>query len=93
MSIWKASSTWVFTVNTKLVISHCPSLRGFATEAPKKETWRASNAEKSFGGLQDKDRIFTNLYGELDWTIKGAEKRGDWLQDYVGEVVQGFHRV
>lgn len=28
--------------------------------------------------LQDKDRIFANLYGFEDWTLKGAEKRGDW---------------
>lgn len=28
--------------------------------------------------LQDKDRIFTNLYGYADWTLKGAMARGDW---------------
>lgn len=28
--------------------------------------------------LQDKDRIFTNLYGFEDWTLKGAQSRGDW---------------
>ncbi len=28
--------------------------------------------------LQDKDRIFTNLYGYGDWTLKGARGRGDW---------------
>lgn len=28
--------------------------------------------------LQDKDRIFTNLYGFHDWTLKGAKSRGDW---------------
>jgi NADH-quinone oxidoreductase subunit F len=28
--------------------------------------------------LQDKDRIFTNLYGQHDWTLKGARSRGDW---------------
>jgi NADH-quinone oxidoreductase subunit F len=28
--------------------------------------------------LEDKDRIFTNLYGWQDWGIKGALKRGDW---------------
>jgi NADH-quinone oxidoreductase subunit F len=28
--------------------------------------------------LQDKDRIFTNLYGLEDWTLKGAKARGDW---------------
>jgi len=28
--------------------------------------------------LQDRDRIFTNLYGFQDWGLKGAQKRGDW---------------
>ncbi|ATU72080.1 NADH-quinone oxidoreductase subunit F [Komagataeibacter rhaeticus] len=28
--------------------------------------------------LQDKDRIFTNLYGQGDWTLAGARARGDW---------------
>jgi NADH-quinone oxidoreductase subunit F len=28
--------------------------------------------------LQDKDRIFTNLYGLHDWGLEGARKRGDW---------------
>ncbi|MGE0736340.1 MAG: NADH-quinone oxidoreductase subunit NuoF [Alphaproteobacteria bacterium] len=28
--------------------------------------------------LQDKDRIFTNLYGYQDWGLKAAQKRGDW---------------
>jgi len=28
--------------------------------------------------LQDKDRIFTNLYGQHDWGLAGARKRGDW---------------
>ena len=28
--------------------------------------------------LADQDRIFTNLYGLHDWTLKGAKKRGDW---------------
>ncbi|KFM25849.1 NADH dehydrogenase [ubiquinone] flavoprotein 1, mitochondrial [Auxenochlorella protothecoides] len=32
----------------------------------------------SFGGLEDKDRIFTNIYGRHDPFLKGAEKRGDW---------------
>jgi len=33
---------------------------------------------KVYGGLKDQDRIFTNLYGEYDWRIDGAMKRGDW---------------
>lgn len=28
--------------------------------------------------LQDKDRIFTNLYADGDWGLDGARKRGDW---------------
>ncbi|HYB10126.1 MAG TPA: NADH-quinone oxidoreductase subunit NuoF [Alphaproteobacteria bacterium] len=28
--------------------------------------------------LQDKDRIFTNLYGQHDWRLEGARKRGIW---------------
>ena len=28
--------------------------------------------------LEDKDRIFTNLYGFQHWGLKAAQKRGDW---------------
>src|SRR5580704_13041880 len=28
--------------------------------------------------LEDKDRIFTNLYGDRDWRLAGARERGDW---------------
>jgi NADH-quinone oxidoreductase subunit F len=28
--------------------------------------------------IDDKDRIFTNIYGFQDWGIEGAMKRGDW---------------
>ncbi|HWU01950.1 MAG TPA: NADH-quinone oxidoreductase subunit F, partial [Novosphingobium sp.] len=28
--------------------------------------------------LQDKDRIFTNLYGFQSWGLEAAQKRGDW---------------
>ena len=28
--------------------------------------------------LADKDRIFTNLYGQGDWGLKGAQSRGAW---------------
>ena len=28
--------------------------------------------------LDDKDRIFTNVYGFQDWGVEGALKRGDW---------------
>jgi NADH-quinone oxidoreductase subunit F len=35
--------------------------------------------------LADKDRVFTNLYGEHDWHLAGAMKRGDW--DGTREVI------
>ena len=28
--------------------------------------------------LADKDRIFKNLYGQGDWGLDGARKRGSW---------------
>jgi NADH-quinone oxidoreductase subunit F len=28
--------------------------------------------------LQDKDRIFQNLYGQDDWRLEGAKRRGVW---------------
>jgi len=33
-----------------------------------------------YGGLQDQDRIFTNLYGEQDFRLGDAVKRGDWYR-------------
>jgi len=30
--------------------------------------------------LQDKDRIFTNLYGFQPWNLEAARKRGDWVE-------------
>jgi len=48
---------------------------------------KAAPAEKtSFGGLKDEDRIFTNLYGKHDVSLKGAMKRGDWYK--TKEMVQ-----
>ena len=36
--------------------------------------------------LADRDRVFTNLYGEHDWHLEGARRRGDW--DGTREVIQ-----
>jgi NADH dehydrogenase (ubiquinone) flavoprotein 1 len=35
---------------------------------------------RTYGGLKDQDRIFTNLYGQGDWRLEGALKRGDWYK-------------
>jgi NADH dehydrogenase (ubiquinone) flavoprotein 1 len=33
---------------------------------------------RSYGNLSDQDRIFTNVYKDMDPFIDGAMKRGDW---------------
>ena len=35
--------------------------------------------------LNDRDRIFTNLYGLKDWRLKAARRRGDW--DGTGDII------
>ena len=35
--------------------------------------------------LQDKDRIFTNLYGLHDWRLEAARKRGAW--EGIGDII------
>lgn len=39
-----------------------------------------STDTKVYGPLKDEDRVFTNLYGRHDWTLKGAMARGDWYK-------------
>ena len=36
--------------------------------------------------LQDKDRIFTNLYGFEDWRLPAAQKRGNW--DKTADIIK-----
>eukprot|EP00940_MAST-03C_sp_MAST-3C-sp2_P002854 g2854.t1 len=45
-----------------------------------------SEEGRVYGGLKDEDRIFTNLYGEQDWRLKDALKRGNWhrTKDILG---------
>ena len=38
--------------------------------------------------LADKDRIFTNLYGEQEWQLKSAKQRGSWA-DTTKHLKQG----
>jgi NADH dehydrogenase (ubiquinone) flavoprotein 1 len=35
-------------------------------------------AARTHGGLADADRIFTNVYGDGDFRLQAARKRGDW---------------
>ncbi len=36
--------------------------------------------------LKDRDRIFTNLYGQQSWNLEGARRRGVW--DKTGELIK-----
>jgi NADH-quinone oxidoreductase subunit F len=38
--------------------------------------------------LHDQDRIFTNLYGQYDKTLAGAQSRGHW-DDTKGLIAKG----
>jgi len=38
------------------------------------------NQVRSYGGLPDEDRIFTNIYGRHDWRLKGAMSRGHYYK-------------
>ena len=38
----------------------------------------AAGSSRMVGILEDKDRIFTNLYGLHDWGLEGAKARGCW---------------
>ncbi|KXS11759.1 NADH dehydrogenase flavo protein 1, mitochondrial [Gonapodya prolifera JEL478] len=57
------------------------------TTACRKMATAAEPPKKTHGNLPDQDRIFTNLYGNFDWTLKGAMRRGDWYRtkDILGK--------
>ena len=55
------------------------SARGFRSTSVTADNEAEANVLTGvYGGLKDADRIFTNLYGEQDWRLKDAQKRGDW---------------
>lgn len=58
-------------LSTRSLRAQGAAARSFATvsEAPP---------VKHYGGLQDQDRIFTNLYGHHGADLKSAMKYGDW---------------
>ena len=54
--------------------------RGLSTPTAAAAPAAAPALTRVYGGLKDQDRIFTNLYGEGDWRIDAAMKRGDWYR-------------
>jgi NADH dehydrogenase (ubiquinone) flavoprotein 1 len=56
-----------------------PAAPAAAAPAPAAlNTAAAAGAPRKHGGLADADRIFTNIYGDQDWRLADAQKRGDW---------------
>lgn len=49
-------------------------------DLPRRALSTAGNNVEIYGGLKDQDRIFTNIYGQQDWRIGDALKRGDWYK-------------
>ena len=75
-SITKLSSPFLRTIlnssgSAAATVSRCASGDAAASAPP---------AKTKFGPLADSDRIFTNLYGRHDWSLKGSMARGDWYK-------------
>merc|ERR1719409_1380872 len=58
----------------RVVFRNARSVRSFCAKADENGPALA----RVYGGLKDQDRIFQNLYGQHDWHLKAAEKRGQW---------------
>mmetsp|Transcript_22579 Transcript_22579/g.37258 ORF Transcript_22579/g.37258 Transcript_22579/m.37258 type:complete len:472 (+) Transcript_22579:77-1492(+) len=63
-------------LRTSVVSPRVQSVRALAAAATPAAQPAAPT--KTYGGLKDQDRIFTNIYGFNDPFIQGAVKRGDW---------------
>lgn len=57
-----------------------------STIAIRSASTEVAPEKKTYGPLNDEDRIFTNLYGRHDWRLKGAMARGDYYK--TKEIVQ-----
>ncbi len=55
-----------------------PPARSMAARLPASRAPRSQLRRKVAPELADKDRIFTNLYGQGDWGLEGAKSRGAW---------------
>lgn len=53
---------------------------------PGQLSFALSTRSVQYGGLHDRNRIFTNLYGKHDPFLPGAKKRGDWHR--TGDIIK-----
>merc|ERR1719329_934814 len=64
---------------TKNIVKN-PTSKGIHTTSIKSFNAEEPALTRVYGGLQDQDRIFSNIYGEKSWRIDDALKRGDWYR-------------
>ncbi|KAJ2465258.1 NADH dehydrogenase [ubiquinone] flavoprotein 1, mitochondrial, partial [Coemansia sp. RSA 2320] len=74
MSARLFSAVLIATLSTPIVVAR--QLARPISNA--KRSYATEGAARVYGGLKDQDRIFTNLYGQHDFGLKGALQRGDW---------------
>src|SRR5579883_2000030 len=58
--------------------SRAPSSSGRTRHRSPEPPRCTSSNRRGIPMLRDEDRIFTNLYGQHEWRLKGALARGDW---------------
>ncbi|KAJ5080733.1 NADH dehydrogenase [ubiquinone] flavoprotein 1 [Anaeramoeba ignava] len=65
-----------------IIKAHRTSLKSLQkiTSTQFTKTLVSQVGQRFYGDLKDSDRVFTNLYGDHDWKIQGAIKRGDWYK-------------
>ena len=70
-----------------MTLSAAQRLNQKGSAAAAARMFSSANTPVQFSeGLKDQDRIFQNIYGEHDTSIKGAMKRGDYYM--TKEIVQ-----
>jgi len=77
----QSTASSIAATATATATSSSPSRRSFTSTTTQKSAVPADAPVEGsgvYGGLTDQDRIFTNLYGEQDWRLKDAKKRGDY---------------
>lgn len=76
------------SVNSSLAAATCTSTSSRPSRSRTYATVQeGAPPKRTYGGLKDQDRIFTNLYGHHGTDLKSAKKHGDWhrTKDILGK--------
>ncbi|KAI0988731.1 hypothetical protein GJ496_004621 [Pomphorhynchus laevis] len=80
MSSFKLANTASIVNNRHALFPITSKLSLCATSFMNPVLYQNKAYKTTYGGLSDKDRIFTNLYGRHDRFLAGAKSRGDWYK-------------